>query len=316
MNEQALSVLENYDFKVYKTVRARGGFLCSTSKGTKLLCECTKSDGYYERESRITEKLKEVAEFSVDTYDMSMDNTILVENEEGKFCVKNWSMGREFSTDMYREVEEAARLMAHMHIALNKQSDSMCECINLKKDYERHTKELKSIWNYLKAKKGKNDFELMLYKNFAQFFDETTEFAEKIKEADLAEVKGQLSHTCFDHHNILIDQNGPMIVNFDKVKAEPNMVDLYRFMRKILEKHNWNMVLAYKMIESYDAVKIISEQEQKILAGLFTYPEKFWKIANYYFNSRKAWMPEKNGVKLCNLIEQNENRKRFVKTLA
>ena len=23
------------------------------------------------------------------------------------------------------------------------------------------------------------------------------------------------------------------------------------------------------------------------------YPEKFWKLANHYFNSRKTWIPEK-----------------------
>ena len=28
------------------------------------------------------------------------------------------------------------------------------------------------------------------------------------------------------------------------------------------------------------------------------YPEKFWKIVNFYYNSRKVWIPEKNSEKL------------------
>ena len=317
MNEQTLKVLEQYDFKVYKAVRARGGFLCNTSKGVKLLCQCDKPDSYYERECRITEKIRDAAEFCVDAYVRSAADTLLVENEEGKFYVKDWSLGREFNTDVLQEVEGAARLMAHMHIALDREAEKECDIEALIGEYERHARELKSIWNYLKAKKGKNSFELLLYKNFKEFFNETEEFRCKVWECNLREIhaKKQLSHNCFDHHNILLDQIKPMIVNFDKVKAEPNMVDLYRFMRKILEKHGWNMPLAYKMIEAYDSVKTISQWEQKILACLFTYPEKFWKIANYYYNSSKAWMPEKNTAKLSNLIEQNENRKRFVKTL-
>ncbi len=331
MNEQTLSVLEQYDFRVYKTVRARGGFLCNTSNGIKLLCECSKPDSYYERESEITRKLADNANFQVDTYVRNERGELLTQTDEGRYYVKDWTTGRECNTDCIGEVENAARLMAYMHIALNGQAGAFCSYRELVAGYERHTKELRSIWNYLKAKKSKNSFELMLYKNFETFFEETKEFSEKMSGIEtedtqdagmkcgakgeiLTSVK-QMSHGSFNHHNILVEQNKYMLVNFDKAKHEYNMVDLYRFMRKILEKHNWSLHLAYRMIECYDSVKNIENCERKLLSGLFTYPEKFWKIANYYYNSNKAWMPQKNTVKLENVIEQNPNKKRFVNTL-
>lgn len=317
MNEQALMCLEQYDFKVYKTIRVRNGFLCNTSRGVKLLCECTKSDSYYMREYELTENIKDNAEFAVDSYVASREGNLLVENEEGKFYVKNWCMGRELGTDSINDVCLATRLMAYMHIELNRHATLCCDCSALEKTSLRHTRELKSIWNYLKAKKGKNDFELLLYKNFSMFFEETGEFEQLIKDGWLEELskQRQLSHTCFDHHNILMDQPKPMLLNFDRVSHESNMVDLYRFMRKLLEKNSWSLPLAYRILECYDSVKHIDECDRKVLGALFTYPEKFWKIANYYYNSNKALMPEKNMLKLCNLINQNENRKRFVKTL-
>lgn len=319
MNEQTLSVLEQYDFRVYKTVRARGGFLCNTSGGVKLLCECSKSDGYYERENRITGMLSGNVNFQVDTYVKNIQGEIITRTDEGRYYVKDWTLGRECNTDCMGEVENAAKLMAYMHLALNEQAEEKSLIGDLKGLYERHTRELKSIWNYLRAKKGKNSFELLLYKNFESFFDETKVFDTKIAAFASPEKhtgRKQMSHGCYNHHNIFVEQSKCMIVNFDKAKQEYNMVDLYHFMRKILEKHDWSMHLAYRIIECYDSIKHIQECDMALLACLFAYPEKFWKIANYYYNSNKAWMPQKNTIKLETVIAQRENKKRFAATLS
>ena len=45
------------------------------------------------------------------------------------------------------------------------------------------------------------------------------------------------------------------------------------------------------------------------------YPEKLWKIVNFYYNSGKAWIPEKNQEKLDRLLEQEAARKKFLKLL-
>lgn len=65
-------------------------------------------------------------------------------------------------------------------------------------------------------------------------------------------------------------------------------------MRKILEKYDWDIQTAYKMMEEYDKIKPVSDTERALLAALFAFPEKFWKVMNYYFNSNKAWIPAKN----------------------
>ena len=38
----------------------------------------------------------------------------------------------------------------------------------------------------------------------------------------------------------------------------------------------------------------------------FTYPEKYWKLANYYFSHNKAWISGKNTEKLTKVIAQKE----------
>ena len=92
--------------------------------------------------------------------------------------------------------------------------------------------------------------------------------------------------------------------------------DLYQFMRKIMEKHEWDMELAYKMLDEYDKVKPLSDTDLELLSVLFAFPEKFWKVINFYFNSSKAWIPRKSIEKLKTVVEQNTKRMRFLETIS
>ena len=42
------------------------------------------------------------------------------------------------------------------------------------------------------------------------------------------------------------------------------------------------------------------------------YPEKFWKIVNFYYNSRKVWIPERNREKLQLVVEQEKEKQAFL----
>ena len=55
--------------------------------------------------------------------------------------------------------------------------------------------------------------------------------------------------------------------------------------------------------------------ERQDLVYRLSYPEKLWKIVNFYYNSGKAWIPEKNQEKLDRLLEQEAARKKFLKLL-
>ena len=52
--------------------------------------------------------------------------------------------------------------------------------------------------------------------------------------------------------------------------------------------------------------------EMRALKLLLLYPEKFWKLASYYMNSKKTWMSQKNLEKLDALEKQRLNRHKFI----
>ena len=70
------------------------------------------------------------------------------------------------------------------------------------------------------------------------------------------------------------------------------------------------------MLSAYHKVRALSGQEMKQLYIRLAYPEKFWKIANHYFNASKAWVCGRNLEKLEKFISQNEARESFLQLMA
>ena len=60
----------------------------------------------------------------------------------------------------------------------------------------------------------------------------------------------------------------------------------------------------------------IDKDDLKLLYVLLLYPEKFWKITNFYYNGKKSWVPQRNIQKLIGIQEQMEMKKQFLDCLA
>ena len=65
-------------------------------------------------------------------------------------------------------------------------------------------------------------------------------------------------------------------------------------------------------MSAYEAIRPLSEYSKMELKLRLSYPEKFWKIANFYYGSNKAFIPVKNMEKLQKLLEQEEGKQRFL----
>ena len=103
------------------------------------------------------------------------------------------------------------------------------------------------------------------------------------------------------------------VTNFEKWSFDMPVADLYRFMRKVLEKNNWDVDLARKMLRAYHRQRNLSQEELENLRIRFVYPEKYWKLGNYYFTHRKTWVSGKSVEKIQRLVDQKELWKEFEK---
>ena len=60
----------------------------------------------------------------------------------------------------------------------------------------------------------------------------------KLRQRALEE--GHFCHGEYTHHNILVNGSRMAVINFEKCSINVQINDLYHFMRKILEKQNYD----------------------------------------------------------------------------
>lgn len=320
-------ILEQYPFEVKQTAKGRGATICDTDRGLKILKEYKGSEGRADFLYNLLQFLKEHGQERIDIIVKTKEEKTIARDTDGTgYVVRDWYEGRECDTKNRDDIMKSIRQLAEIHNILRIFPDEIPDYLQIEDDTmllenERHTRELKKVRNYIYSRKKKNDFEMGFLKSYSMFFEEAERVMalqkqglEEKNEGKLTEIYG-ICHGDYNQHNVIFSRQGVFVLNFEKASYDVQVTDLGNFMRKILEKHNWNMGIGMDMLSAYDGVRKLNEQEMKQLYILLAYPEKFWKIANHYFNTSKAWVCGRNLEKLDKLIAQNEARENFLQLL-
>ena len=122
-------------------------------------------------------------------------------------------------------------------------------------------------------------------------------------------------HGYFQYHNLIFTKKDTCVINLERFAHDSGVRDFYLLFRKISEKTDWSVDLGEKMLDAYQANRSFAPIELKQLYYRLAYPDKFWKIVNFYYNSKKSWIPDKNMEKLENLVKQEKAKEKLLKTL-
>lgn len=277
------------------------------------------------------------------------------DGEGSCYILKTWEEGSECNIYDGRECVEAIRLLARLHLSMQpgqgvqflksaQPTEEMCVRESVQptegvqsgetvlplysplKEYEKHNRELARVWTYLKKKGQKQVFEIRLLsvmEHFTRQARAVTEHWRPLEQERLLELERMpeqkrpltFCHGDYQHHNILKTRDGWYLVNFEKMQADDPIRDIYLFMRKVMEKNNWLEPLGRELLTVYESIRPLEDYSRTDLYYRFAYPEKFWKIANFYYNSGKAWIPEKNLEKLEKVIRQEEEKQTFLRAV-
>lgn len=316
-------ILEQYPFEVKQTSKGRGALICDTDKGLKILKEYRGSEGRADFLYSLLQFLKNHGQERIDCIVKTKDAKTIARDVDGTaYMVRDWYDGRECDTKNREDILRAIRQLAEIHNILRTFPEEIPDYLQIRDDIlleenERHTRELKKVRNFIASRKKKSDFEMEFLRSFEQFYEEAQEVIALQKkeleknEQDSGNIYG-ICHGDYNQHNVLFSRQGIVLLNFEKASYDIQVSDLGNFMRKILEKHNWNMGLGMDMLSAYHNIRELNEQEMRQLYIRLAYPEKFWKISNHYFNTSKAWVCGRNQEKLAKFISQNEARENFL----
>lgn len=316
MENKLDEVLKNYDFEVASRSRVRGAMLIETNAGYKLLKETKASAGRLVWENSLKNHLRKKGFNMIDAYCLNKEGNISTPDVYGnRYTVSDWYIGSECNLNDVKEVYKAAENLSRLHIVFESYKPeneiSKPVCPHISETLIKHNSELRRIKNYLKLKKDRNEFEVELLKAFYVFYPE----AEKAM-IDLANIRyipsDHIKHGAYTYHNIIMCKDGIATTTFDKSTYGPRLLDLYYFLRKVMEKNDWNYEYGAAVMSGYESCRKLEESEVNALKYLLMYPEKFWKLASYYMNSKKTWVSKKNLEKLLALEEQREVRHKFI----
>lgn len=328
MEEKISDLLAQYDLVVYRAGRVKGAWILETDRGLKNLNSCSYSEGKAAFEQKVKQFAAEQGFPAIDLYVENKENGFLVQgpyNEQ--FIMRNWFYGEECDVKDKGHVLETVRTLARLHnclkgFTLSAEEQNFCLQPKVSLLLERRTKELRRVRTYIRSKKQKSMFE---QKFLAQFDAQAAKAEEAIALLDISKYdtyyQGRIAESCmlhgdFTHHSvILLPEGGMAVTGFDKAVTGIQIQDFYQLFRKIMEKWDWDVSLGDSMLEAYQSVRPIPEEEWELLQVLLVYPEKFWKVANRYYNNRKSWIPEKNMQKLLQTMEQAKKKEESIKLL-
>ncbi len=327
MNDRTVNVLTQYDMEVTRTFKGRGTIVCDTDKGVRVLKE------YKGR----LEKL-ELLDRLQSGVDSSIKTDVIVRNKEGGLSVRDTDgsvyilkeqvEGRECSYKNEDDIISAFKAMAVLHTSLvakvqDNGGEEMPVCFYAD-EMEKHTQECRRVRNYLKKLRIKSDFERMLFGQYDYFFEKAVDITEQAKKEPRKDYEeyvrgnGLYCHGDYQYHNVVFPKNGAGktgIINFEHFAHDAGVRDFYLLFRKVSEKSDWSEKLAESMLEAYQKKRSFAPCEWRSLILRLSYPEKFWKIINFYINSRKSWMPDRNLEKLEGLVRQEKYKEKLLKSL-
>ncbi len=315
MADRGLDVLEKYGLTALQTGRGRGVVIVTTDKGLVMLSRYQGSEKYIAQINPVLEAVNESGRLCTDSYIATTQGSYIAQSEDhDSYVVRRWYDCRDCNIKSFEDIMWAVRTLALFHNEMT-HIDGVAPYTprSVVDEYVRRNSELRRVKKYLGTRHQKNEFERLAAANCDMFCCEGQAALELIDGYRGEAVKG-ICHGSYNYHSIFLAKT-PVITGIGRLYNNYLITDLYHFMRKLMEKYDWDIKLGYAMIAEYDKERCLSADEVELLGILFAYPEKFWKIINSYYNSNKAWLPIKNYEKLVNVIAQNDKRLSFIKTI-
>ena len=318
MSDRSAIVLENYEIEVLRTWKGRGAVLCETPQGILILKEYT---GHKEKaafQDALLRMIQEKGFHQVESIIRNKEQELLTQDVDGTaYILKTYEDGRECNIKDMEECRGAVATLAALH-KVSWSEDPLSDLTtpySVCKEFDRHNRELRKVRKYLKDRGQKTNFEIALLHSYSYFLNLALQVTEELRFFENARENYFVCHGDYQYHNVIVSGGKMHVINFEKCLYDSPVRDLYLFLRKLLEKNEWSEFVGFDLIQAYEKVRPMEKEEYRQLYFRLAYPEKFWKIVNFYYNSGKAWIPDKNMEKLVRIVDQEKNKQQFLESL-
>lgn len=314
LNEKYQTLLDQYDISVSHIRRGRGCVLCFCNDEVYALSQTSLSEERLNAVSQWTQAMHDHHFYKTDQYIQNKDGYFLTfDRYYETFALRKTYTGTECDIHSLKDIKIAAENLASFHnhcLDISFSSDNLRKYSSISRQYEQKYSELKSISRYIRKRKKKGIFEYLFLEETKDFWSQL-DAAVNILSTTLPSRSGWC-HGSYSHHNIILSAAQPATIHFERFYHGYPILDVYYFLRKALEKNNYNFTYCETFLSNYDRFLPLSKNDLLCLYGLFLFPEKFWKISNQYMAHKKHWISPRYIEKLEEFIQKKELRSIFL----
>ncbi len=325
MSEKLTEVFDAYDLEVHQTMRGRGATLLVADKGIYQLKSLDTNESRLKAEYIFKEKLIEHKFENIDRcVKNSEDELITYDRYNNPYVLRTFYMWKECNATKIEDIYAAVDNLARFHLAGRDIFSSTESDVHIRAngDFRKRNRELKRVRNFIGKQKIRREFESTYIKAYDYFYKRALECEEQFTPYFSMDMSKHLGycHGTYNHHSVLLrkDEAGntqAATIGFDKFFVGNQLMDLYHFARKILEKNKYSPQLMRNIFERYRCICPLDERDIEYIYILYSYPEKFYKISNQYINSPKNWISPKMMEKLERVINDEEDKKSLLQEL-
>lgn len=312
-------IFKEFGIHVKRCYKFRGMYICETNKGTKTICISDYTPVQVELEYNIKEHLIQKGFTCLNQLHMNSKNTPYVIYYNRVYVMSDWHNSQ--TADFYNrdDIEKSVQVLARMHIAARgfcnlPEGIKPVRMKNLGDTYEKRHRETIKLRRKIENVGSRTDFEVLylrnaeIYKEFQEISKEFTNVPGYQKLMDQAVEKKSIAHHKYTYHNIITTkEEGTIITGFEKSGYDVQLIDLAYLTRRIMQRNRWDIDLLITIIEAYNKLIPLSQEEWGIMKGMIIYPERFAKLCNQYYHSKRRWNYHMYYRKLEKILEYKDD---------
>lgn len=105
--------------------------------------------------------------------------------------------------------------------------------------------------------------------------------------------RGCICHHDLAHHNVLLTEQGPALVDFDYALADLGLHDLANLLRRLLRLVEWDPAPGLACLAAYREIAGARPGEMAVLLPLLRFPAEAWLTGRQYYVERLPWPEER-----------------------
>ncbi len=318
-----MQVLKSFGVRAKTISKRKLMYICETDKGKKIIRKCNLPPEKLNFINLVQEHLYEKGFTNIERFEKTIYDKPYYLNGGNIYVMTEFKDFTETDLGRPTQAKEIVEQLALMH-KLSKGVDSSLEFsgpTNIN-SYKKSLKELHMLKKKISSGGSMSEFDVLVLKNYGYYLEKSNEALEILESSNYAGImekaltEKMICHNTIKEENIKLDLNNHInILNFEKCTYSHNLFDLADFIQRYIKKEPADQLNITEIIEQYNKITPLTDEELKILYGILKFPAKFHKFCREYYQKRRSWTPSATIAKFEKYLAGREVTETYINQL-